>query len=76
MTNIKNNKLFSSQSCSGVAAKNVPLFINPNGSGSFAQPIVANAAIANATTIAGLPAKLIQPKPKLVFLQKKRKSNS
>jgi hypothetical protein len=94
MTNIKINKLFSSQSCSKAAttlsAKNVPFFINPNGiaaAAAIAQPIVG---IAYATTglvvaslgkptafseaakpIAGLPAKLIQPKPKLVFLQKK-----
>src|SRR5579885_93440 len=77
MTNIKNNKLFSLGEASRfyqLSTKNVPFFINPNGiakletasSQSCKEQLEAkNLAAAFAA------AQLIQPKPKLVFLQKK-----
>jgi hypothetical protein len=77
MTNINNNKLLlqrmlHSSSAAKAAAKNVSIFINPNSS----QAATAAAKAAAPVELAKkehevVLAHLIQPKPKLVFLQKK-----
>lgn len=86
MININNNKLFSPIAAANagkaeananatLSAKNVPFFINPNVASSSGFSCSCNkAAVATTSQVelaSAFAAKLIQPKPKLVFLQKK-----
>jgi hypothetical protein len=81
MINIKNNKLLSAivaedKAASMAAAtrpatlsaKNVPFFINPNVAAANTAAVATTSQVELASAFA---AKLIQPKPNLVFLQKK-----
>src|SRR5436305_14533257 len=75
MTNINNNKLLLQRMLclrysSSPAAKNVSNFINPNSSGCTRTKGAAAVELAKKEPEVVL-AHLIQPKPKLVFLQKK-----
>jgi hypothetical protein len=73
MINIKNNKLLSAIAAvpATLSAKNVPFFINPNVASSESCNKAAVATTSQVDLASAFAAKLIQPKPKLVFLQKK-----
>src|SRR4051794_16600084 len=72
MTNIKFNKLLSAcYSKPSISAKHVPFFKNPNSQvelACYSKPLQPKLEDKNLLQV---KAQLIQPKPKLVFLQKK-----